>query len=148
MQRLFLILIVVLFSCTASSKLKETDALAEKNKDVAILSLLIHDHLVQTGGRSIDLNELIHKDSLKRISNNFKSLVMKSRGGHLAVYYQVTNTRNLSVDLTHEQKQMLQYVKWKSKKAHGDYDGEIQLDYGERFYRVRKILIVKKNSNP
>ncbi len=141
MQRLFLILIVVFFSCTASSRLKDPENLAEKNKDVAILSLLIHDELVKSRRDTFSLVALAQKDSLKRISDNFKSLEMKSYAGHLSIIYQFAQTRNTRVALTEKEKQQLQYVRWELKKMKDDADGEIRFDYGERFYRVRRVYI-------
>lgn len=108
MKSFVLILTVFLFSGCASSKLKDPGNLAEKNKDVSILALLIQDHLRATNERPIDLNELLQKDSLKRISNNFKSIELKSRGGHMAVYYQFSDKRKVVIDLNGEEKQRLQ----------------------------------------
>lgn len=144
MQRLIFIFTAFLFSCTGSSRIKDPGGLAEKNKDVAILSLLIHNQLVKSRQESFDLNALVQKDSLKRISNNFKSLVMKSRAGHLSIIFQFADTRNAAVALTEQEKQQLQYVRWVQKKMKDDGDGEIWFDYGERFYRVRKIFIADK----
>ena len=141
MRNLILIFTAFLFSCTASSRVKDPCGLGEKNKDVAILSLFIHDFLVQTNEQSIDLNKLLEKDSLKRISDNFKSLEMKSHAGHLSIIYQFAHTRNTRVALTEKEKQQLQYVRWEPKKMNGEGDGEIWFDYGERFYRVRRVYI-------
>ena len=66
MKSFVLILTVFLLSGCASSKLKDPGNLAEKNKDVSILALLIQDHLRATNERPIALNELLQKRQFEK----------------------------------------------------------------------------------
>lgn len=144
MTKTLVFLTAFFISCSGTAHLDDQSQIKESNNDVALLSLLIHDRLVHTNGRSFDLKEIIQQDSLSRITNQFKSLLVKSRAAHLAVYYQFTNTRNGMIALTEPEKQQLQYIKWKLKKVNHEYDGEIWFDYPERFSRVRRIIVTEK----
>jgi len=140
MHRLIIILTFFLFSCGTTSKLNDNNIIVSSNKDVLILSLLIRDHLRQTNGRQIVLSELLQKDTLKRISNNFQSAILKTHGGYISVYYKFSNSRQTISELTQKEKEV-KWITWISKKLTGQYDGEIQFNYGERFYSIKKIVI-------
>ncbi len=69
---------IFIFGCTTSSKLTTNNPIAEKNKDVLILSTLIQEHLMKTDRREFNLNKLYQNDTLKRISNNFEKTALET----------------------------------------------------------------------
>jgi len=106
------------------------------------LSILAQDHLRKTDGRDIDLAELLQTDTLHRISNSFDKVELKPKGGHISVYYKFSKSRDPEgIELSDKEKERTNYFRWTEKELKDQYDGEIQIDYGERFYRVIKIII-------
>ena len=106
------------------------------------MSILVQDHLTKTDGRDINLTELLQTDTLHRISNSFDKVELKSKGGHISVYYKFSNSRDSKgIELSDQEKERTDYFRWTEKELKNQYDGEIQFDYGERFYRVIKISI-------
>jgi len=106
------------------------------------LSILAQDHLRKTDGRDIDLAELLQTDTLHRISNSFDKVELKPKGGHISVYYKFSKSRDpKGIELSDKEKERTNYFRWTEKELKDQYDGEIQIDYGERFYRVIKIII-------
>jgi hypothetical protein len=140
-------LMIIIGGCVTPSKLNSIDTVWKDNKDVFILSLLIQDHLRNTKGRDLDLDELIKRDTARRISNNFERIELISRGGHIAVKFEFASSRSQkTVELTTQEKAKADKVKWTTKDFKEQYGGEIQFEYGERFYNIKKIII-KKGSN-
>ena len=145
MQRIFIIISTsFLLGCGTTSNITTTNLIAEENKDVLILSSLIRDYLRQTNGRDINLNELIQKDTLQRISNNFEKIELKSHGGYISVSYKLSASRNNKVELTDKEREMLNGISWAAKGSTVQYDGDIRFDYGERFYHIKKIIVKKE----
>ena len=135
-----LIILVILISGCASTSVPAT--VSQENNDVVILCLLAQDHIRTTHGRSINLDELLKKDTSNRISTSFKRVELKSKGGHISLYFEFSESRDpKSIVLSDQEKERVHHFKWKEKELNGQYDGEIQFDYGERFYRVIKIVI-------
>ncbi|HEY9006158.1 MAG TPA: hypothetical protein VIM75_08495 [Ohtaekwangia sp.] len=138
-MRILVTLAIFIGGC-ASVPLKST--VSQINRDVLILSILIQDHLRQTEGRDITLTELLQADTLDRISKSFDKMELKSRGGYISVYYKFSASRDLKgIELSDKEKERTNSFRWTEKVLKNQYDGEIQFDYGERFYRVRKIII-------
>jgi hypothetical protein len=118
-----------------------TNNVSERDKDVLILSILVQDHLRKTNGREINLADLLQADTLKRISKSFEKVELKSKGGHISVYYKFSESRDLNgIELLAKEKERTQYFRWAERNLKNQYDGEIRLDYGERFYRVIKLI--------
>jgi hypothetical protein len=141
MRHLILILTILTFGCRTTTKVA-TIPISENNKDVLILATLISDHLKRTNARTLDLSELVQKDTLKRIINNFEKIELKPRGGYISVYYKFSKTRDDSkIQLTDREKKL--WLKWASGNFDGQYNGEIRLAYGERFYHLKKIIVQK-----
>ena len=144
MRILILTLIIFIAGCASTSV---TKTVLQKNNDVLILSLLGQDHLRGTKGRSINVTELVKKDTLNRISNSFKTVELESKGGHLSVYYKFSDARDAKgIKLTDKEKELTKDIRWAEKELKNQTDGEIQLDYGERFYRLIKIIVDKRTS--
>lgn len=139
--KILVILIIFVSGCSTTSKSTTASSVPENNKDVFILSTLIRDHLRKTDEQDLNLNELVHNDSLGRISNNFKNIELEYRGGYIAVYYKFSDSRdNIKIELNEEEKEEIKNLKWIIKDLKEKYDGEIQFEYGERFYGIRKII--------
>jgi hypothetical protein len=144
MRKIFILFIILVIGCTATPKAASIDPVAEKNKDVLLLSTLISDHLKRTDGRTFTINELLQDDSLKRIAGNFEKTELETHGGYISVYYKFSKSRDLSkIELTDKEKERLLWSKWTKKELSGEYDGEIQFAYGERFYHVKKLIVKK-----
>ncbi|MEO7988498.1 MAG: hypothetical protein ABI663_03095 [Chryseolinea sp.] len=140
-MRILIILTILIGGCASTSV---TGTLSENNNDVLILSILVQDHLRKTNGRDINLAELVQADTLNRISNSFKKVELKSKGGHISVYYEFSESRDSKgIELSEKEKELTNYFRWTERDLKNQYDGEIQLDYGERFYRVIKIIVNK-----
>jgi hypothetical protein len=138
-MRILIILTIFIGGCASTSV---TNTVSENNNDVLILSLLVQDHLRKTDVRDINLAELLQTDTLKRISNNFEKLELKSKGGYISVYYKFSESRDSKgIKLSDKEKEQTNYFKWKERDLKNQYDGEIRLDYGERFYRVKRIIV-------
>ena len=148
MDRLrLLILTLIIFVGGGCASTSVTNTVSQDNKDVLILSILVQDHLRKTNGRSVNLTELIKKDTLDRISYSFKTVELESKGGHLSLYYQFSESRNSKeIGLSDKEKELAKNFRWTEKELKNQYDGEIQFDYGERFYRLIRIIVDKRTS--
>jgi len=96
---------------------------------------------MRTGERELNLDELVQNDTLKRISENFQKVELKYEGGHISVYYVFSASRNTEIELTEAEKKTLSYKKIVVKDLDDQYDGEIQLEYAERFYHLKRIVV-------
>jgi len=142
-RQLILILTILTIGCGTTTKVATTPV-SDNNKDVLILATLIRDHLKQTNARTINLNELVQKDTLKRIANNFEKVELVARGGYISVYYKFNKSRDKSkIQLTDKEKEIISGAKWATANFDGQYNGEIRLEYGERFFHLKKIIIQK-----
>ncbi len=145
MHRSLIILTIFLLGCSTPSRLLTTNPIANNNKDVFILSTLVGDHLRQTNGREFSLFELHKNDSLKRISNNFDLIEMKAKGGYISIYFKFSKSRDESeIELSDQEKEMLVRNNWTEKRFDENYDGEIRFDYGERFYRIKRLALKRE----
>ena len=137
MRLLLLALILCLAGCASTSV---ANIASQGDEDVLILTLLIQDYLSKTDGRDINLTDLIKKDSLSRIQNSFKTLTQELKG-HISVYYTFSESRNSKgIKLSDKEKELTKHLRWTEKRSKNQYDGEIQIDYGERFYRLIRII--------
>lgn len=144
---IILVLIVFIGGCRTTSKVITNHIVSENNKDVFILSTLIQDYLRNTNKRDLNLNELIGRDTLRRITNNFEKIELINRGGHIAVKFKFSNSRDKNkIELNAKETEIINNLRWIIKESKEQYDGEIQFDYGERFYRRRKIILKKGSS--
>jgi hypothetical protein len=142
-----IILITIVAGCGPTSKVNSVNPVAENYKDVFILSALVRDHLIKTNGRTFNLDLLVQQDSLRRITDNFEKIELKPKGGYIAVYYTFSNSRNINkLELSEKESETMNRLKWVGKKLNEQYDGEIQLDYGERFYKINKIVVKKEST--
>ena len=146
MKRITLILTIFLLGCGTTSKVPKTSFIRENNLDVLILSTLVQDYLKQSNGQDFNLHELIEKDTSRRISNCFEQTELKNHGGHISVYYRRIKPCSAKIELTDKEKERFKWIRWSSGKIKGSYDGEIRLDFGERFYRIKRIVVNKKNA--
>lgn len=97
-----------------------------------------------TNDQDLNLNDLIKSDTLSIITNNFEKIELKPWGGHIAFYYKFSNSRDKKkIELKVNETKTINKFRWIEKELTGQYDGEFQFDYGERFYRIRKIIINK-----
>ena len=143
-RQLVLILTILTIGCGTTTKVATT-ALSDNNKDVLILVTLIRDHLKQTNARTINLNELVQKDTLKRIANSFEKVELVPRGGYISVYYKFNKSRdNSKIQLTDKEKEIISGAKWATANFDGEYNGEIRLEYGERSFHLKKIIVQKE----
>jgi hypothetical protein len=138
---IFLISLIMLFGCGTTTKVDTSGITLDENKDVYILSRLIQDYFRNTNGREMNLNDLIQIDTLERISNNFETIKVEL-GGNISVFYKFTESRDAKdIELSEIEKKEIQKFKWKIKKIREPFDGEIQYEYGERNYIIRKISV-------
>lgn len=118
------------------------DAVPEKNKDVLILALLIQDYWLKTEASEINLSELVKTDTLNRISTSFERIELKHKAGYISVYYKFSKLRSSKeIDLSDKEKEWTKPIRWKEKELKNQYDGEIQFNYGERFYNIHKVIV-------
>ncbi len=139
--KILFIILALITGCGTTSKRPTNSVDIENNKDVFILSFLIQEQLRKTHEIGLDLNELVQMDSLNRISNNFETIEMKYSGGYIAAYYKFSNTRNSTqIELNKIELKEIDNLKWIVKNFKGQFDGEIQFEFGERGYGIRKII--------
>jgi len=140
--RKLILLAIFLEGCITSSRVDNVKSISENNKDVYILSILICDYLRSTHGRAFNIDKLVQIDTLKRISNNFEKIELIPKGGYIAVYYKFSSLReNNKIILNNKEYEGINKLRWIEKEKNKLYDGEIQFDYGERFYRIKKIKV-------
>jgi hypothetical protein len=144
MKTILIILTIFIAACGTTSKVNTINPIAEENKDVLILSNLIREHLIRTNEIELNLIELLKNDTLNRITNSFEKVELKYHGGYISVYYNHSKTRNDKIELTDSERIMLTWKKVVTKNLDGLFDGEIQFEYGERFYRIKKVIIKSK----
>jgi hypothetical protein len=89
MRRILALLVIFALGCGPTANMGTNNALAEKNKDVLILTTLIQHQLRRTKEGPVDLNSVLQNDTLKRISNSFEKMEFKYRGGYISVYYKL-----------------------------------------------------------
>jgi hypothetical protein len=141
--RFLVILTVFIQGCATASRISTVNKTPGELRDVFILSLLIRDYFRDAEGLEFNLDELISTDRLRRISKNFERIEQVNRGGHIAVQYKFSNTRDYKIEFTDKERQMTENWRVIEKKLNRDFDGEIQFEYGERFYNFRKIITKK-----
>ena len=134
---------VFIAGCTTAPKISTADKTQEDLRDVFILSILTRDYLRNADGRDFNLAKLAAIDSLGRIAKNFERIEQLSRGGHIAIQYKFSDKRDYKIDFTDKEGQMVENWRVIEKKLNGDSDGEIQFEYGERFYNFIKIITKK-----
>jgi hypothetical protein len=61
----------------------------------------------------------------------------------MAIQFTFSKMRDYKIEFTENEKQMTEIWRVIEKKNVGDFDGEIQFEYGERFYNFRKIIVKK-----
>jgi len=126
-----------------TSKVTTADKTQEDLIDVFILTILARDYLRNTDRLDFNLEKLIQCDSLGRISKNFEKVELIYCGGHIAIQYKFSKVRNINIEFTEQEKQMKEIWRVIEKENIGDFDGEIQFEYGEKFYNFRKIIVNK-----
>ena len=141
--RILIIISLFIGGCSTASRISTADKTREDLRDVFVLTILARDYLRNTDGRDFNLEKLIVYDSLGRISKNFESIEQISRGGHIAIQYKFSKKRDYKIEFTENEKQMKEIWRVIERINVGDFDGEIQFEYGERFYNFRKIIIGK-----
>jgi len=138
-MRTIILLAIFLTGCLFSAAARVNP---ETDKDVLILAILVQDHLRKTGGRDTVLSTLLQADTLNRISRCFEKVEFRSRPGYISVYYTFSASRKLkSITLTDSEWERAESFRRRSRKLSTPFDGEIRLDYGERFYRIIRIII-------
>ena len=142
--RILIIISLFIGGCSTSSKISTADKTREDLRDVFVLTILTRDYLRNIDGRDFNLEKLLEYDSLGRISKNFESIKQIARGGHIAIQYKFSKKRDYKIEFTENEKQMKEIWSVIEKKNVGDFDGEIQFEYGERFHNFRKIIIKKQ----
>jgi hypothetical protein len=126
-----------------TSKVTTADKTQEDLIDVFILTILARDYLRNTDQLDFNLEKLIQCDSLGRISKNFEKVELIYCEGHIAIQYKFSKVRNINIEFTEQEKQMKEIWRVIEKENIGDFDGEIQFEYGEKFYNFRKIIVNK-----
>jgi len=122
----------------------QINTLAENNEDVFILTILVQDNLRKNNDKDFNLNDLMLCDTLKRISNNFKSIELERHGGYIAVNFKFSDNRIVKkIELSENEQERARNIKWIVKDIKDNEDGEIQFEYGERFYWIRRIILKK-----
>jgi len=143
-MRILIILSLLIYGCASTSV---PGTVSQGNNDVFVFALLVQDHLRKTDARDISLTELMKKDTLQRISKSFESIDLKLKGGHISVYYKFSELRDSNgIELTDKEKELTKYFRRTEKELKSKSDGEIQFDYGERSYRLIKIIVDKRTS--
>jgi hypothetical protein len=142
-MRTLTILAIFIVGCSTTSRIYTADKTQEDLRDIFILTILVRDYLRNTEGQNFDLEKLIENDSLGRISTNFEKIEQIFRGGHIAIQYKFSEKRNYKIEFTENEKEVKEMWRVIEKKNIDDFDGEIQFEYGERFYNFRKIIIKK-----
>lgn len=144
MKYLFPLLLLLSTICSFAQKKAVTDSIAVNNKDVLLLAILLNNYLKETDADSVNLATVLLKDTAGRISRNFEKLALKSKRTHISVYYKFSSQREKNVQLTSREKERLGRMRYTENEMAGEYDGEIQFDFGERSYRIRKIKVRKE----
>jgi len=134
---------VFIAGCTTASRISTADKTQEDLRDVFILAILARDYLRNTDGRNFNLDKLTAIDSLGRIAKNFERIAQISRAGYIAIQYKISDKRDYKMEFKDKEGQMVENWRVIEKKLNGDSDGEIQFEYGERFYNIRKIITKK-----
>ncbi len=112
-----------------------------KDNDILILSILLQEYVKKTWESEINLEELLKLDTLNRITNSFEKVELKHQKGHMSVFFKFSKSRHLQgIELDEEEKARTGYIRWTESNLKNEYDGEIRLDFGERSYRVIKIV--------
>lgn len=141
---ILLIMVVLIEGCATTSRISTADKTREDLRDIFVLTILVRDYLRNTDGRDFNLEKLMEYDSLDRISNNFEEIKQTLRGGHISIQYKFSKKRDYRIEFTENEKQMKETWRVIEKNNIGDFDGEIQFEYSEKFYNFRKIIIKKQ----
>ncbi len=79
--------------------------------------------------------------TLSRIIKNFDRIEEDYRGGHIAILFRFSQNRNTNFEFTEREKLLKRTWRIVEKGNMGDWDGEVQFEYGEKFYHFRKIVV-------
>lgn len=149
--RLSLFILLFCIGCRTESKIAKMKLIAEKNKDVVVLSSIIHHHLRKTRYASFTLEDILKYDTLGRITKNFSSIEVGAwpniwRGGY-AVYFKFSKERKQDTIKLTTSERIPPTVKIKKKIGISwvvrdkNFDGVIHYCYPERFYSLREIIL-------
>jgi len=145
MNRILTMLSLLITLNISAQKIKAPGTIAAHNRDAFLLALMVRDHLKETDALIAGLATILQRDSTGRITTCFEKTDLKSKKGHISLYFKFSSLRDeKAIQLTAEEKKLLGWMRYQENKSLEDYDGEIQFDYGERFYRIRKIIVKKK----
>lgn len=140
---LFVLAGLLLHRCSPTSKSAASQMISNDYKDVLILAQLIQVTLRQTEPEAITLAALLAKDSLHRISENFAQVTFQTAPGHIAATYRFSDHRKSNPAWNNAEKNTAAHLKWVVRKTKPDRDGEIQFDFGERGYHIKKIILYR-----
>lgn len=141
---IMILMFVFIEGCANTSKISAAYKTREDLRDVFVLTIQVQDFFRNSSGQDFAIENLFAGDSLSRISNNFEEIKQISRGGHIAIQFKFSKKRDPKIEFTEYQGQMKENWRVIERKNADNFDGEIQFEYGERFYNFRKIIVYKK----
>ncbi|WP_207534697.1 hypothetical protein [Desertivirga arenae] len=144
-ERWFLLTLTCLLGCGTTFKVPTRSPHGAASFDVLVLATSIQSCLKETKGGEFSLKEVIQKDSSGIIANRFEQIHLKSRAGYISAYFKRRTPSNGKIGINENERYRLMGIRWDITKILAPFDGEIRFDYGERFYRIRKVLINKKD---
>lgn len=143
MKKYTIILALFLVACMPSTKTKERyKEIGERNMDVLILARLIQDELRRNRFEEINLSTIHKLDTANRIIANFEKIKMEYENGYIVYHYKLSAARiTKDILLNDREQQIFEWMRWSEAELKNEYDGEIRIEYPERFYNLKRIVI-------
>lgn len=141
---ILILVFVFIEGCAETPRLGDAFKTRNDLRDVFVLTILVQDYYRTSSGQDFDIGNLFHCDSLSRILNNFEEIQQTFRGGHIAIQYRFSKKRDPRIEFTEYESRKKENWKVIKRNMPGDFDGEIQFEYGERFYNFKKIIVYGK----
>lgn len=143
MKKYVIILALIMVACMPSTKKKERyKEIGERNNDVLILAGLLQEALRRNQIEEINLSTIHKLDTASRITANFEKIKMEYRNGYIVYHYKLSAARiTKGILLNDREQQIFEWMRWSEAELNNDYDGEIRIEYQERFYNLKRIVI-------
>jgi hypothetical protein len=145
MKKYTIILALFMAACMPSTKTKARyREIGERNKDVLILAVLIQEQLTRNRFEEINLSTIHKLDTANRITANFEKLKMEYGSGYIVYHYKLSAARSTKgILLNDREQQIFEWMRWSEEELFKEYDGEIRIDYPERFHHLKRIVVRK-----
>jgi hypothetical protein len=118
----------------------------EHHFDIYLLARLSSDYMRETNELPPNLNALVGRDSSNVLTLNFKEISSNYDKAYIEIRFKFSDSRTATLtQVSKSELEKMNWIEWvTNNKDNTGYHGTIQLNYGERFFKIRKITLNEK----